>query len=79
MKEHLRILVVEDNDTMREGMVQILQKAGHHVTEASEGSVGLSHLDRREFDLVITDYKLAEMDGIQLLKKTNSIMISSQG
>lgn len=69
MKEHLRILVVEDNDTMREGMVQILQKAGHEVEEAPEGSAGLSLLEEKVFDLVITDYKLAEMDGIQLLKK----------
>ena len=65
----LHILVVEDNETMREGMVQVLKKIGHKATEASGGAEGLSLLDKKPIDLVITDYKMADMDGLQLLKK----------
>ena len=66
---NLSILVVEDNDTMREGMVQILRKAGHKVREASGGREGLSQLEKKGVELVITDYRMVEMDGLQLLKK----------
>jgi DNA-binding NtrC family response regulator len=72
-KETLQILVVEDNDTMREGMVQVLRKEGHAVSEASKGTEGLSKIEKRPFELIITDYKMAEMDGLQLLKQVKEI------
>ncbi len=64
----LRILVVEDNDTMREGMTQVLRKAGYDVAQASCGADGLEWLDTNEIDLVITDYKMTGMDGLEVLK-----------
>jgi len=64
----LRILVVEDNDTMREGMTQVLRKAGYDVAQASSGADGLEWLDKHEIDLVITDYKMTGMDGLEVLK-----------
>ncbi len=66
-KKSIRILVVEDNDTMREGIVQVLLKGGYDVTEASEGVEGLTRLQEEKIDLVITDYKMAKMDGLELL------------
>ena len=65
----LRILIVEDNESMREGMVQVLRKEGHDVSEATNGSEGLSQAATRPFDLVITDYRMAGTDGLQLLKE----------
>ena len=83
---NLQILVVEDNDTMREGMVQVLRKEKHQVAQAPGGSEALSQLERKPFDLVITDYKMAKMDGLQLLKrikenrpKTEVIVITAYG
>ena len=63
----LKILVVEDNDTMREGMVQVLGKAGYDVVEASGGAEGLDILNSHQTHLVITDYKMAGMDGLAFL------------
>ena len=65
----LHILVVDDNDTMRSGMVRILRKAGNIVEEASDGQCGLSTAQDERFDLVITDYRMKGMDGLELLKK----------
>lgn len=72
-EENLQILVVEDNESMREGMVQVLRKVGHQVEQASNGKEGFSLLGKKSIDLVITDYKMAEMDGLQLLKKIKEI------
>ena len=66
--QKLRILIVEDNDAMRDGMVQVLKKEGHAVIEASGGEEGLARIDEQACDLLITDYKMANMDGLQLLK-----------
>jgi len=65
----IRVLIVEDNDAMRDGMSQILQKAGYSVLAARGGPEGLAILERQAADLVICDYKMAEMDGIEVLKR----------
>lgn len=64
-----QILIVEDNDTMRDGMVQILKKAGYIIHESTGGQQALTLLKEHEVDLVITDYKMAGMDGLELLKR----------
>ena len=65
----IQILIVEDNDTMRDGMVQILKKAGYIIHESTGGQQALTLLKEHEVDLVITDYKMAGMDGLELLKR----------
>jgi DNA-binding NtrC family response regulator len=64
-----RILLIEDNETMREGMSLILKKMGHQVVEASNGVFGLEKIAEHSFDLVITDYKMDGMDGLEVLKR----------
>ena len=65
----MKVLLIEDNDTMRDGMAQILKKMGHQVSEARDGESGLVVFNEHIFQLVITDYKMAGADGIQVLKK----------
>jgi len=62
------ILVIEDNDTMREGMVQILQKMNVRVSEACSGQEGLQTFATDSFDLIITDYRMDDIDGLQVLE-----------
>jgi two-component system response regulator HydG len=64
----ISLLIIEDNDAMRDGMSQILKKAGYSVWEARSGRDGFSILEKQAVDLVITDFKMAETDGIQVLK-----------
>ncbi len=68
----IHILVVDDNDTMRQGIAAVLKKAGHQVFEAPCGAEGLDCLRRDAFHLVITDYRMEGMDGISFLKDIRS-------
>lgn len=63
------ILVVEDNTTMREGIVQILSSLGHDVHGASSGKEGLQYFHLTEPDFVITDLKMDDIDGMKVLKE----------
>src|SRR5690554_1376382 len=63
-----RILVVEDNATLREGIVQVLKRMGHETIDAPNGKVGLSSWESEKPDMVISDLKMDQMDGMDLLK-----------
>ena len=63
------ILLIEDNDTMREAMSVILKKLDHNICEVSDGMSGIDMLNSKTFQLVVTDYKMAGMNGIEVLKK----------
>ena len=68
-----KILLIEDDETMRDGMSQVLKKAGHEVTDVSNGPAGVELCGKESFDLVITDYKMQEMNGLEVLEQINSI------
>ncbi|NOY57735.1 MAG: response regulator, partial [Calditrichaeota bacterium] len=61
----MKVLVIEDNETMREGMVQILQKMKLDVRDAEDGASGLKIIESRPVDLVVTDYRMSGMNGIE--------------
>ena len=62
---HLNILLTEDNIVNQRVAMRILQKAGHHVTLAENGLEALAQLGSREFDLVLMDVQMPEMDGME--------------
>jgi len=74
MEKHRgRILVVEDEKSMREVLKILLEGERYEVVSASDGLEGLSYLTNDIFDLVITDIKMPKVDGFELLKKTKEI------
>ena len=62
-----RILVIDDHETMRGGVRVALERQGHEVLAVADGTTGLAHLEKTDFDLVITDYKMDGMDGLAVL------------
>ena len=64
-----RILVVDDNETLGSGLVLMLQRMGHDSAAVLSGGAGLKHLQAKACDLVITDYRMDEMDGMQVLEE----------
>lgn len=80
-----RILIVEDNLEMLEILKMALEKAGYEVIIASGGQAGLDEYNKHQFDLVITDIIMPDVDGlafvkaIRLIDKTTKIIAISGG
>jgi len=64
-----RILIVEDDTTFRSLLKTILQRDGHAVSEAVSGAEGWQLLQRKEFDLIISDLKMPGMTGLELYQR----------
>lgn len=60
------ILVVDDSASMRQMIKFTLDIAGHKVTEAADGSQGLKLAESTNFDLVISDINMPNMNGIEM-------------
>ena len=80
------ILIVDDEKSIRETLIEILEFEGHRVGQAGDGEAGLAYLKKHQVDLVLCDIKMPKMDGIQLLELANEegipavfIMITAQG
>jgi DNA-binding NtrC family response regulator len=66
-----RILVVEDNETLRRGIALALRESGHRVDEASAGDVAVERVrDAEPYEVVITDLRLPRADGLTVLRAT---------
>ena len=63
-----RILIVDDEQIIRESVSFVLQKEGFTVAEAPNGRVALEAHRERPFDIVITDIEIPEMRGTELLR-----------
>jgi len=64
-----QVLIIDDHDSMREGLELLLRRRGHKTYSADAGERGLGLLEEMGADLVITDLKMAKMDGIQVLRR----------
>lgn len=71
--ESLRVLVAEDSSLNQTLAVRLLEGQGHTVTVVSNGKEAVQALDRAQFDLVLMDVEMPEMDG---LAATRSIRAS---
>jgi CheY-like chemotaxis protein len=69
-----RILVVDDEAPLLRMLIAALGERGYEAVGASDGVEGLKQLaENGEFDLVICDYAMPEMNGIQLLKESKRL------
>jgi len=68
-----KILVVEDEKSMREVLKMLLEGEHYDVTCASDGQEGFTCINKDIFDLVITDMKMPKVDGFKVLKKVKEI------
>ena len=66
------ILIVEDNAAIRQGL-QALLKAEHDVIACADGEEALSQIENSSIDLVITDYQMPKVDGLELIKRGKAI------
>lgn len=67
-----KILIVEDDPTIRNGLVNWLSRSGFKIVEAEDGQIAIDALKRDKFDIVILDIMLPRVDGYGVLKMIRS-------
>jgi len=73
-----KILVVEDQDAMRESLVIAFRDEGYQVAGVSSGEEAIQRLDNNVYDLVVTDLKMKKVDGLEVLKAVKSANPSTE-
>lgn len=63
-----RILVVDDEDNLRDVLVEVLKRDGHEVDSAVDGADGLRRAEAQRYDLVITDLRMPGLEGPDLYR-----------
>jgi two-component system, NtrC family, response regulator HydG len=64
-----RILVADDHDAMREGLVLVLTRLGHEVQAVKGGAEALAAYRKRPADVVVTDLRMVPVDGIEVVRQ----------
>ena len=67
-----KILVVDDEQSLRDVLSIMLKRAGYAVTSAMDGEEAIELLNKEIFDLVITDLRMPKIDGMEVLKAVKS-------
>ncbi|HLG29140.1 MAG TPA: response regulator, partial [Candidatus Brocadiales bacterium] len=68
MNSKAKILVIEDDKSMRDFLKDFLELEGYSVHAAVNGREGLETIEKESFDLVITDVVMPEVDGVEVLR-----------
>ena len=67
------ILVVEDKDSMRKMLTETLSGVGHRVDSAPNGKAAMELVHNKSYDLVLTDLKMPDMDGLKVLSNVKEV------
>jgi two-component system response regulator AtoC len=73
-KFKMRLLVIDDEVNMRHMLSTVLRKADYLVDTASDGSEGLQMIERTQYDFVLCDIKMPNMDGMEFLKSARGVI-----
>ncbi|MEE8429915.1 MAG: sigma-54 dependent transcriptional regulator [Candidatus Desulfatibia sp.] len=81
-----RLLIIDDEENMRHMLSKLMKKSGYVVDTASDGHEGLNKVDQAQYDYILCDIKMPNMDGMKFLKlarekigSTTVIMMSAYG
>ena len=66
------ILIADDHDALRRGLLRALTEAGHDCDEAPNGNAAIEKLHESYYDVVLSDLKMGGSDGIEVLKTTKA-------
>ena len=69
----IRILLAEDDESMRVYLARALERSGYEVVSVDRGTAALPLIEAEAFDLLLTDIVMPEMDGIELAQKAATL------
>lgn len=64
-----RVLVVDDHDGVRQGLLLALRHLGHEAVAVADGREALARLQAEHFDVLLTDLQMPGMNGLELLRE----------
>ena len=73
-----RVLIIDDEVSLRRVLRSILERAGHTVLDAPDGREGMALWRRKPTDLVVTDIFMPEMDGVEFIREMKKIAVKSK-
>src|SRR5574340_1010206 len=73
MMKRSKILIVEDELIARENLNHVLKKEGYDTVAVESGVLAFKELEKQEFGLVMTDLRMQQVDGLQVLERTKEL------
>src|SRR6476659_1120607 len=70
VKASIRVLVIDDERTLRESCASVLQMDGYNVTLVGRGEEALDTVKRRKFDIILVDLYMSQISGLDILRGT---------
>jgi two-component system response regulator HydG len=67
--EQLRVLIIDDEPFHAEAVAESLERVGYECVVATSGAAGARKIDEEEFDVILTDLRMEDMDGLAILRK----------
>ena len=69
----MRILIVEDEQALREGLTDLIRNDGHQVEAVGDGAEAVQIGTEKEFDLVVLDLMLPSLDGVEVCRQLRQV------
>jgi two-component system response regulator HydG len=76
--EPLRVLIVDDEEFHAETLAESLQRVGYECAVATTGSRGARRIEQEDWDVILTDLKMPDMDGLAILRKAKQELPESE-
>lgn len=67
--DSMRVLIIDDDTELAESLCEGLERKGHQVTVVHSGKAGAAKVESEEYDVVFTDLKLVDLDGLSIVRK----------
>ena len=68
-----RVLVIDDEDALRVSVAKIVSRLGHSVDTAGTATEGLALLAKQPYELVLTDFRLPDLDGLEVIERARAL------
>ena len=73
METRAHILIVDDETIARDNLEHVLRKEGYDTVSVGSGALAIGELEKTEFDLVMTDLRMQQVDGLQVLERSREL------
>src|SRR5262249_36257143 len=67
--EQIRVLIIDDEELHAKAVAESLQRVGYECVVATSGSAGARKMSEEDFDVILTDLRMDDMDGLAILRK----------